>query len=445
MNTKKNYCIKKQKMVYFLLILVGILLSYSICIFVDNGLFEQLFFYNIKDSFMDFFNCLFGYKEGNPYISETPTNYPAMAVLFYKLIASGNQFDVKIVTPMELKLHQFPWIILMVYTILLLFICRVVLLYKVNLKNYERIVLELILILSYPVMYAIERGNIINVAFVLTLFFVAYYNDDNKIFRILAYIALSLAAALKIYPAVFGLILVKEKKIGEAIKLVIYGFIFMVIPFFYFGGIPAIQVWIQGLIGFTNTFAGSAQTTLEMQYGYGYNYCLKNIFRVFSYLINGDPAIGAWENVAIVIYVLVIMAAFFTKHKWKELLCYAMLIVIVPAVSYTYALLFLIIPFLVYINSLRGNGKKREKESVEAFIYAVIMAIILIPWPFPYIEKCNILLENGLGPLPFQSLVGFICICLLIIMIIIGLFKDIYVIFMKNYKIKSEHGFIYGT
>lgn len=424
----KKLCVKDNRLIYLVAILVAILANYIVCIVYNARLFESFLFFNFHDSFMDYFNCLYGYNAGNPFANEASTNYPALAVLFYKLISYGIPVDMQSISPADLKQYQFPWMILIVYTVLLLAICRVVLQYKMQMSSLERIVLELILILSYPVMYAIERGNVINVAFVLTLFFIAYYEDENKILRELAYVALALAAALKLYPAVFGLMLIKRKKIKESIKLVIYGGVGLIVPFVYFGGFSAVVVWLKGLLGFANTVAGGMEVAQEPVASllYGYNYSLKNIFQVFHYLLTGDFALGRFGGVCLVIYVLILLTAFFTKEKWKELLCYAILIIIVPSFSSSYVTLFLIIPFLVYLNTMTVENKKNKGEQIIKYIFAILMAAILIPWPLSNVEKCYAFHVEGYGPLPFQSILGYIVTCLLIMLLIGDLVKNIY-------------------
>ena len=49
----------------------------------------------------------------------------------------------------------------------------------------------------------------------------------------------ALAAGLKLYPAIFGLLLLFDKKYKEAIRLVVYGILAVVIPFILISTIPA--------------------------------------------------------------------------------------------------------------------------------------------------------------------------------------------------------------
>ena len=75
--------------------------------------------------------------------------------------------------------------------------------------------------LSMPVIFTIERANFL----LMTLFFILFYifnNDsENKIRRELALISLAMASALKLTPAVLGILLLYNKQWKEAIRTVI--------------------------------------------------------------------------------------------------------------------------------------------------------------------------------------------------------------------------------
>ena len=81
------------------------------------------------------------------------------------------------------------------------------------------------MIVSYPVMFCLERGNILILSVVFAMFFIFFKDSDNKFIKELSYISLAMSAGIKIYPAVFGLTLIIEKKYKEALRLLFYGFI----------------------------------------------------------------------------------------------------------------------------------------------------------------------------------------------------------------------------
>ena len=73
---------------YLLVMLFFSVLYYCICIFVNNNFFQASAFFDADNTFMDWFNCLVDFK-GNPYLRENGCNYPALAVLIFKICRFG--------------------------------------------------------------------------------------------------------------------------------------------------------------------------------------------------------------------------------------------------------------------------------------------------------------------------------------------------------------------
>lgn len=120
---------------------------------------------------------------------------------------------------------------------LVLFYVMAVLLYIIAWKddsrftNKEKIFLITATFFTLPFIFAVERGNSLLWCVPLTMLFVNNYNKKEKSKRILAIVALALAASMKIYPAFFGILLVREKKWKEALTAVVVGAITMFAPF----------------------------------------------------------------------------------------------------------------------------------------------------------------------------------------------------------------------
>lgn len=84
---------------------------------------------------------------------------------------------------------------------------------------------------TYSVLWAIERGNVIYLAFMFLLVYVLYYQSENRLVREMALISLALAAGLKLYPAAFGVLLLFERRWKESIRAVLYGITSVVVPY----------------------------------------------------------------------------------------------------------------------------------------------------------------------------------------------------------------------
>ena len=61
-------------------------------------------------------------------------------------------------------------------------------------------------------LFMIDRANVLCLVVALSALFVAGYRSENALIRHLSYVCLGLAAAIKLYPVVLGLLVLREKK-----------------------------------------------------------------------------------------------------------------------------------------------------------------------------------------------------------------------------------------
>lgn len=406
--------------IYLFAILLFSVLYYLLCIFVNNDFFQAVAFYDVDDTFMDWFNCVAGYSS-NPYSGETGTNYPALAVLCFKLFRAGIPASILEEGNRALRTYQDPWLIFMLYNGVLIWIFCVSINCKLKLGYWDKALFFAVCLFSAPVLLALERGNIINLAFVLTLFFFCFYDEENKVLKELAFLALAIAAAIKIYPAIFGLLLLKRRRIKECIRLVIYGVLSFIVPFFYFGGWKAILSFANGILFFANDRStvtseisdviraseSSSPAVAIMPASYGYNFSFSNICRVFQEILGIHVADGIVNIGLICLSVILLIAAFATKERWKELLSYTLLMILLPSFSGAYVMLFLLIPFIDFLNT--GTETENQPEGVVInSVFALLMLLLITPWALPNVPVFSPDIQPG--PLTGSYLLYFLCV-----------------------------------
>ena len=212
---------------------------------------------------------------------------------------------------------------------------------------------------SFPMIYLIERGNIIVLVLPLLLYFVNEYDSDVKYKRHLAYICLAISVAIKIYPVFFGLLLLKKKKNFKNILLCIfYGAVFFFVPFIFVGGFSQLGVLIHNIL-YTSSMFGSK--------GFGFKVSISNTFSLFGHVFNH---VRLFETAGTVFLIITVLAGLFLilfnkwNEDWKIYAVISLIIILVPGFSYIYSVAYMIIPLLFFLN-------KKEIKWID-YIYSLL-------------------------------------------------------------------------
>lgn len=406
---------KNGKNIFTYLISIGILCaSYYIVCVLSRGEFIQAVFVNDSgDTFMDYFNSISNAKF-NPY-TDAYSNYPALACLLYKVLFRVTPLELREADSFILRNVQAPLIIFILYNFFIIWFVELIIRKRAALDERNGILLSLVILPSAPFMFTIERGNLILLSFALSFFFVAFYDSESKVLRELSYCSLAVAAAIKIYPALLGMLLVKRKKIKESIRLLVYGITFFIIPFFYYGGIKALKIMLSALRYTSN---------LTEELGYGVNVSLYNICQTFSEILN--LGISNWHIsiISLAVFSLLVITFFVTQEKWLEFLSLVLIIILLPKTNYYYVMIFLIIPFVEFVKEWH-NGNLRQR--IYDIAFAVIYLIILVPWPLPKVVKLS---EGKKYFVSYSMLIHYLAIIWLIVFILNKLLLSVF----KNRK-----------
>lgn len=99
-----------------------------------------------------------------------------------------------------------------------------------------KILFQIQLILSYPFAAGIlERGNSSFVVLVLLAAALRFRRSKDRRKKEIALFSIAIAAGFKVYPAVFGLLYLSEKRYREAFRLTIYGVLSFSVRLFFCG------------------------------------------------------------------------------------------------------------------------------------------------------------------------------------------------------------------
>lgn len=363
---------KNQNIVYkYLYVLICLTIMYYLLCFLSSGDMLNTFYYADKeDSFNDFFNSIADALNGNPY--DKYSNYPPLALLIFKIYSMIIPSSMSLVslTGNYLRGLQAANISFIIFLLVVIFTFIKIL--KFELKDFDHLeYFYLFFLISAPMTYALERGNIIIYAFIFSYLFVMFYNSDSRVKRELAYISLGIAFAIKVYPAIYGLLLLREKKWKEAIRTFIYGIVCFIVPFYYYGGINEIENFVKGLLISSNNV-----------YGTGDNVSFNNIFNTFMLATGFNVSDRFILIIMIVVVTLLIIIALFVNDRQIALISITLLAVLVPSFSYYYVMIFFFIPFISFLKDIIN-----KRINSKCLLYAY--ASILVPLGLPIISKLS--------------------------------------------------------
>lgn len=207
------------------------------------------------------------------------------------------------------------------------------------------------LLLSEPMLFLYQRQNLVGLAFIFVLFFLVYFNSENVYARHMALLALALAANIKLYPAIFGLLLLKQKRWKDAVICAMEGIGMYILP-------ALILAITKGENFFLSIGSNVRAILTYAEEAAGYTVSIKAICaRVMQLFGKTYDESCAWvTTLVLVIFLIITLFAFFiTRMREKEMLFLSLICIMLPAVSYWYTIIFLFIPFCEIMKRQTGN------------------------------------------------------------------------------------------
>lgn len=375
-STSKKLITNPKKSIFYTSIMSGI------SVFILGGLVTRGHsFYNFfnpdrTNYFMDFYNVLYSLYHG-PYTYNSI--YPPLPLLAYKAMLRLIPYDIVEHGAIAIRSSQVGQIVFLFYMLITLsaFVALIMEIKKGS--KIEKYIFFFIILFSAPFLFQFERANIIFVALLFLMIFAFFKDSKNAIIREIALFSLAVSVGIKLYPAFFALLLIKEKRFKDLLRVVWYCAAVFILPFFGVGGIS------QMLVLFKNIFSTS---NIAMDWGIGYAVNILNITRTFFATFGdfGNNPIIIGKNISLIILSLGVFSAFFLRSKWKTMALLTLLMILIPTISYEYTLIFMIIPLILFLD----NEEKCKKRD---YIYLACFILILTPIALNRIDVIN----NGFG------------------------------------------------
>lgn len=368
---------------YFVAIMTVLIGLFLICLFfppTTSLLAHQkvLIFQDGRDLFADFFNVLrymsdeagFYYSQLNA--SDGHSGFPISLAPMYPF---AQLVDYSNMTLQDCWASHSAMLSCVVFLVTVLFffwdsLNRVCQKYGVSRWNL------VILLCSSVFIFSVERANVIFIGAALINYYLVYYDHRDRTWRYLALTCLCLAAALKGFPALFGLLLLKERRYRDIAFCVILTLLLVFVPFLFLEhGLDTIPQMVR------NTAINSATYLHSLN-------CLWGFHRVIhmACLIGHvpeaaiDTIIAVARMVAAVLVLLTIGLVLLEDRLSRQLLLIACAILLYPVNSGFYCGLYFFPVILIFFS--RGETTRRSD-----YVILLLLCMMICPLQLTLLHK----------------------------------------------------------
>ncbi|MDA8170380.1 MAG: glycosyltransferase 87 family protein [Nitrospiraceae bacterium] len=229
--------------------------------------------------------------------------------------------------------------------------------------------------MTYPVLFTLHTGNIEAYVFIFLCLFIYFYQRGKTV---LSALFLAMPISMKLFPAVFLILLLADKKYKEILYVFLFILILTLLPLLIFdGGLRSgFSHYLGNLIASQKMYA---QLMIIKGAGNHYGHSLLNALRILF-----GPSFPPVQTVMLpyFVFTMVFFAAvsafiiFYETAFWKKVALLVMCMDLLPYTSTDYKLMHLFIPLFLFIN-------KQEEERWD-FIYIIVFSLLLIPKDYFY-------------------------------------------------------------
>ena len=233
-----------------------------------------------------------------------------------------------------------------------------------NITKFDRYLFCMAILASGAYLFAYERTNMIFITLLFLTFFIFYYNSKNKILKELALVSLAAAVSFKMSPAIFGMFLLWNKDYKAIFRLIFYTIILFIVPsLFYPGGLDILKTFVENLELQSSFIVDTCRVS-----GIGKSFI--NKFMIANFGGNMETANELSTFWISLISLLSLFTTFFFKEKWKKAFLLSFMMVVIPALSYGYVLIYFIPVMVLYF--------MEEKHSKTDLLF--LLWFIIIFW-----------------------------------------------------------------
>jgi len=337
----KSVIITPQRLFAMLLVLTGCFSVYFI--WKTKGGCVSALLAQKERPFCDFFSHIYYVKEPEKvYDIDIGACFPPLAYIMYWFLGKGLDLESTITRDVY-ELSSCALLLYITYNVILAMLFYDSIMHLAKKNGCEKRIAFAICTSGVFVLSVLWLGNSAWIVCILLMRALELRESKNWQDRELALILIALAAGLKMYPAAFGILYLKEKRYKEAVRLILYGMIAFIVPFVFFGGIHGMVQMVEN------------QLQVHLIGAYGNGRSIQSIWNRFdSRLFHFNmPVIGVIGNV---VYIILACAALWTSlDEWKRLYLLCSLMVVAPVWSGDYTPIYFSIPLIYFLREERKN------------------------------------------------------------------------------------------
>ena len=395
---------------------------------------ESLFWNGVySDHIMDFVNTLRDSRDFS-WVWQRNVIYPPLSVLLMHFLSRlipapliNSRFVKRYLTQGSAALH----------TVYFAFAALCILLLGWALEKYmrekkispRRYAAIFFLIVNFPVIYCLERGNLSLLAMTLCCIFIFFRNSESAKVREISYLCLAAAAGLKLFPALFGILLLYDKKFKAAARTVCYGIAAVLLPYLLMllltpseGTIAQRMAQKLGAVmangGLLSVFPRLTASSEIDQNGTIFRF-IQNLFRwntgkrdftfdstsiMNVFYLLARAGVLPEKTAKLIGYIVFGVAeagaavmGYFSKREWQRVFFVSYLMLNIHAISMHYTLIYLIAPLALFL----ALGERPERRKIN-YVYTVLFGLqfFLLPFYFSSILSTFSALFNFILQIP---------------------------------------------
>ena len=337
---------------------------------------------------MDFYNATGNARDLDPYFKPITSNYfPFAYLLLFFVSLLGSLEDARQIYFVALTSFFAFW-------------CYRGL--KVQSRPVSILNVVSIGLVSFPFLILLDRGNAEGLLFInLGLFFIYYKKGEPKLYIPL----LASAIAMKLYPAVFLVYLLGDRKfkeilqtLGIAAALTVGSAMLMV------GGVARTLEGLQrGLVYYRDEY-------VLLGAGRSFGHSLFGMLRVTREAIFGsdwapgvlEAFVSGWGYLTVLAFLGLTYLTLISRGKeWKKTAVFVLSFCLFPHVSPDYRMILLFLPFIQFLSDPEAEAGDLQ--------YAVLIGLILVPKPFHYFGTSDTGIATIVNPLLLATLLILLC------------------------------------